>query len=369
MIQELDINTDPVESAKEAGLRYVTDARPGIQRQKSGANFRYVLPDGKVLRDHNELVRVKRLVIPPAWTDVWICPSANGHLQATGRDARGRKQYRYHARWRTVRDETKYDKMIAFGHALPKIRRRVKRDLKRPGLPREKVLATVVSLLEKSLIRVGNEEYAKENKSFGLTTMRNRHVEVKGARLSFEFRGKSGVKHEINVTDPTLAKIVRKCRDLPGQELFQYEDENGELKSVDSSDVNQYLREMTGEEFTAKDFRTWAGTVLAAIALREFEKYESQTEAKRNVATAVQSVAKMLGNTSTVCKKCYVHPVVLDTYLDGSMLETVKQRADPKIAQSLRQLQPHEAAVMGLLRSRLAHTAPGTKLRKVSAST
>lgn len=241
--------------------------------------------------------------------------------------------------------------------------------MKRPGLPREKVLATVVSLLEKSLIRVGNEEYAKENKSFGLTTMRNRHVEVKGARLSFEFRGKSGVKHEINVTDPTLAKIVRKCRDLPGQELFQYEDENGELKSVDSSDVNQYLREMTGEEFTAKDFRTWAGTVLAAIALREFEKYESQTEAKRNVATAVQSVAKMLGNTSTVCKKCYVHPVVLDTYLDGSMLETVKQRADPKIAQSLRQLQPHEAAVMGLLRSRLAHTAPGTKLRKVSAST
>ncbi|MDP9292732.1 MAG: DNA topoisomerase IB [Verrucomicrobiota bacterium] len=357
-----------MESAKEAGLRYVTDTKPGIQRKKSGTSFRYLLPDGKTLRDHNELVRVKRLVIPPAWTGVWICPSPNGHLQATGRDARGRKQYRYHARWRTARDETKYDRMITFGHALPKIRQRVKRDLKLQGVPREKVLATVVALLEKSLIRVGNEEYAKENNSFGLTTMRNRHVEVKGAKVSFEFRGKSGVKHEINVTDPVLAKIVRKCRDLPGYELFQYEDENGELKSVDSADVNQYLREITGEEFTAKDFRTWAGTVLAAIALREFEKFDSQAEAKRNIVTAVQSVAKLLGNTPTVCKKCYVHPVVLDTYLDGSMIDTFEQRADEKIRTSLRRLKPHEAAVMVLLRSQLAHTKAGTKVRKVSAS-
>jgi DNA topoisomerase-1 len=349
LLQDFDIVTDPVEAAKEAGLRYVNDQRPGICRKTRGKNFVYFTPDGKPLRDHNELIRVKRLAVPPAYTDVWICPSPNGHLQATGRDARGRKQYRYHARWRTVRDENKYGRMIAFGEALPKIRARVKRDVKKPGLPREKVLATVIRLLETTLIRVGNEEYAKDNKSYGLTTMRNRHVEISGAKVSFEFRGKSGKRHEISLHDARLAKIVKKVRDLPGQELFQYVDEQGETKSVDSSDVNEYLREISGQDFTAKDFRTWAGTVLAALALREFEKFDSEAQAKKNVVQAVESVAQMLGNTPAVCRKCYVHPVVFDAYLDGSMLETIKQRAQQKVARSLHQLKPEEAAVMILL--------------------
>ena len=260
-IAEIEIVTDPEESAEEAGLRYVSDETPGYTRQRRGKKFIYFDTEGKEIRDETRILRLNRLAIPPAYTDVWICPSPNGHLQATGRDDRGRKQYRYHERWREVRDENKYEKMLVFAETLPKIRRRINRDLERPGLPREKVLATVVQLLEKTFIRVGNEEYAKENKSFGLTTMRNRHVEVKGAKLRFRFRGKSGQEHDIDTEDRRVARIIKKLQDLPGQEIFQYLDEKDERRQVTSEDVNQYLREITGEDFTAKDFRTWAGTV------------------------------------------------------------------------------------------------------------
>jgi DNA topoisomerase-1 len=293
-------------------------------------------------------------VIPPAWTDVWIAPHANGHIQATGRDARGRKQYRYHPRWRAVRDETKYGRMMAFAAALPRIRARVEADLARPGLPREKVLATVVRLLETTLIRVGNEEYARANRSFGLTTMRDRHVAVSGRSVRFGFRGKSGIRHTIDLNDRRLARVVKRCRDLPGQELFQYLDDDGRPQSIDSADVNAYLREVTGDDFTAKDFRTWAGTVLAALALREFESFDSQTQAKKNVLRAIERVSERLGNTPTVCRKCYVHPEVINAYLDGSMLETLKQIADREMAESLHDLRPEEAAVLALLRQRLA---------------
>jgi DNA topoisomerase-1 len=353
LADDLELVTDPTESAQEAGLRYVNDSKPGITRKRRGNEFQYLCPDGHPLTDHNELIRVKRLGIPPAWIDVWICPVPNGHLQATGRDARGRKQYRYHSRWREVRDATKYDRMIAFGEALPAIRRRVARDIKQAGLPRTKVLATVVRLLETTLIRVGNDEYAKENKSYGLTTMRNRHVKLRGPRMSFEFRGKGGKRHTIDVHDPYLAKIVRRCRDLPGQEIFGYVDEEGNPQDVTSGDVNDYLREVTGQEFTAKDFRTWAGTKLAAIALQEFEKFRSPREAKRNIKAAVEAVAKMLGNTPAICRKCYVHPAVMEAYLGGTLAETLRQRARAKLASSLHKLKPEEAAVMMLIHDRL----------------
>jgi len=304
-------------SARSAGLRYVTDAAPGIKRVRAGSGFRYVGPRGEPVRDPETLWRIKRLAIPPAWKDVWICPSENGHLQAVGRDARGRKQYRYHASWRETRDETKYQKMIAFARALSSIRARVAEDLARPGLPREKILATVARLLETTLVRVGNEEYARENGSYGLTTMRSRHVEVSGPTLRFEFRGKSGRRHTIGLTDPKLAKIVKACRDLPGQELFQYVDESGERRAVDSSDVNDYIRGIAGEEFTAKDFRTWAGTVLAARALSLIGPCGSEREGKRNVTRAVEAVAARLGNTVAVSRKCYIHPALIGAYLAG----------------------------------------------------
>src|SRR6476660_665787 len=254
---ESAVAADSAEAAEEAGLQYVNDDRPGYSRKAKGKNFEYLDTEGKKIRDEQRVLRIKRLAIPPAWTEVWICPSPNGHIQATGRDARGRKQYRYHERWREVRDENKYDRVVVFGKALPRIRRRVNLDLKRRGLPREKVLATVVQLLERTFIRIGNEEYAKENKSFGLTTMKDRHVEVKGAKLRFRFRGKSGRDHEIDVTDRRTAKIVSKLQDLPGQDLFQYVDDDGEIRNISSQDVNEYLREITGEDFSAKDFRTW----------------------------------------------------------------------------------------------------------------
>jgi DNA topoisomerase-1 len=282
----------PEESARAAGLRYTSDNTRGIQRRKAGDSFRYVTPTGQLLRDPVQLQRIKSLVIPPAWTDVWICPDPRGHLQATGRDARGRKQHRYHPRWREVRDETKYHRMIAFAKALPEIRRRTDADLRRPGLPKEKVLAAVVQLLEKTLIRVGNDEYARQNKSFGLTTLRDGHVEVSGERVTFAFRGKSGVQHEVDLQDRRLARVVKACRDLPGYELFQYVDESGTRQTIESSDVNGYLREIIGEEFTSKDFRTWAGTVLAAQLLKEFEVFTSESQAKRNIVKAVESVAK-----------------------------------------------------------------------------
>jgi DNA topoisomerase-1 len=332
-------------SAKAAGLRYVYDDRPGIRRVRSRGGFRYVGVDGKPVRDEETLGRIRSLVIPPAWTDVWICPTANGHLQATGRDARGRKQSRYHPRWRATRDEVKYERMLLFGEALPGIRRRVARDLAVAGMPREKVLATIVRLMETTLIRVGNVEYAKTNHSYGLTTLRRKHVKVAGGRVQFDFAGKSGVHHTIDVCDPELAKIVKTCRDLPGFELFEYLDESGAARVVDSGDVNEYLREMTEEHFTAKDFRTWAGTVLACAVLGEFEAFTSEREAKKNVVRAIEDVSAKLGNTPTVCRKCYVHPMVLDCYLKGTLGELAAQRIRSK--QGLRQ---EELRVMGLLR-------------------
>ena len=345
--------TDPVESAKASGLSYVTDTTPGITRKSSGKKFRYFDPRGKPLRNPDVLSRIKSLAVPPAWTNVWICPSTNGHLQATGRDAKGRKQHRYHARWREVRDQTKYDRMIAFGHVLPKIRARVEQDLALPGLPRAKVIATVVKLLETTLIRVGNEEYARENKSFGLTTMREQHVEVSGAKIRFAFRGKSGVKFDLDVKDRRLAKIVQRCQDLPGQELFRYIDDDGDLRNVTSNDVNEYLREITQEDFTAKDFRTWAGTVLAARALREIEHFDSPAEAKRNVVSAIESVAKKLGNTRAVCRKCYIHPAVVNSYMDGTLVNSLELRVKKELAESRDVLGPEEAAVMSLIEKQL----------------
>jgi len=313
--------------------------------------WKFTAADGTTLADEDTLERIRKLAIPPAWTDVWICPSPKGHLQATGRDARGRKQYRYHARWREVRDETKYDRMIALGEALPKIRAKTERDLALQGLSRQKVLATVVQLLEKTLIRVGNDEYAKQNKSFGLTTMRDRHVVVNGSTVRFEFRGKSGKAHAIDLRNRKLAAIVKRCRDLPGYELFQYIDENGERQVIDSSDVNDYLREITGEDFTAKDFRTWYGTVLAARALRELPS-ETPTDAKKKLVQAIEAVAGVLGNTKSVCRKCYIHPAIIESYLDRSLLETLEQRADAALAEP-GDLQPDEVSVLKFLRKRL----------------
>ena len=343
----------PVESARHAGLRYISDTGPGITRRKSKTGFTYLTPEGRVMRDVETLQRIKSLVIPPAWTDVWISPDPRGHLQATGRDARGRKQYRYHPRWREVRDETKYYRLIGFAQALPAVRRRTAADLSKPGLPKERVLAAVVQLLEKTLIRVGNDEYARQNRSFGLTTLRDGHVAVSGRKVKFSFRGKSGVEHEVDLDDRRLARVVKACRDLPGQELFQFVDDDGKRQTIESADVNEYLREVTGEDFTSKDFRTWAGTVLAAQLLHDFERFDTEAQAKRNIIRAIESVAKRLGNTKAVCRKCYIHPAVLDSYMDGSMLATVAQRAR-RVAQGADALTAGEAAVLGLLQRRLA---------------
>lgn len=342
---------DPLASARGAGLVYTDDDRPGIRRLKRGRGFRYVDARKRPVKNAADLARIRSLVIPPAWTDVWICPNPRGHLQATGRDARGRKQYRYHPKWRAVRDSTKYERLILFGRALPVIRRRTDADLRRVGLPREKVLAAVVRLLEKTFIRVGNDEYARENKSFGLTTMRDGHVKISGSTVRFIFRGKSGVDHALALDDPRLARIVKQCRDLPGQELFQYRDEHGAVIDIGSADVNAYLKDVTGEEFTSKDFRTWAGTVLAAQLLRDFEEVDSQARAKKNVVEAIEHVAKQLGNTRAVCRKCYVHPAVIDAYLDGSMLKTMAQRA--RATKAVGKMTAAEAAVLGLLQRKL----------------
>ena len=333
------VHVDPAVSARAAGLHHVTDTGPGFTRQpkkatgkakttgtKGGVAFAYFDVAGKPIRDAEVVARINALAIPPAYTDVWICPDPRGHLQATGRDARGRKQYRYHPRWRTVRDDNKYERMMSFAAALPGIRQRVDADLSRPGLPREKVLAAVVRLLETTLIRVGNDEYARSNQSFGLTTMRDKHVKLTRQSIRFEFRGKSGVSHEIDLADARLARIVARCRDLPGQELFQYLDADGETHDIDSADVNAYLQEVSGADYTAKDFRTWAGTVLASLALQEFEAFDSETQAKKNVVAAIERVSERLGNTPSVCRKCYIHPEVLLSYLDGSMLATLRQK-------------------------------------------
>jgi DNA topoisomerase I len=346
------IITDPVASAKMAGLRYVTDAEPGIYRRRRGKGFQFIDAEGKAVRDKETLSRIKSLVIPPAWSGVWICQNPKGHLQVTGRDARGRKQSRYHPRWREVRDETKFERMTIFGGILPTIRERVEQDLSLPGLPRHKVLATIVRLMEATLIRVGNEEYARENHSYGLTTMRNKHVEVEGSSVTFKFQGKSRVRHTVDIQDRRIAKIVQRCQDIPGYELFQYVDKEGNHHTIDSADVNDYLREVSGQDFTAKDFRTWAGTVLACTVLQEFEAFESQTQAKKNVVQAIKDVAARLGNTPSVCRKSYVHPVVLDTYFSGAMIKTVKQKAEEEVAaQALRE---EEVALLQLLQKRLA---------------
>ena len=317
---EVSVATESAEAAEEAGLNYVSDDRPGYTRRANDGEFEYLDTEGKTIGDEQRLLRIKRLAIPPAWTDVWICPSPSGHIQATGRDTRGRKQYRYHDRWRELRDENKFGRLAAFAKALPNIRLRIAKDLKLPGLPRQKVLATVVRLLERTFIRIGNEEYARENKSFGLTTMQDRHVTVKGAQLRFRFRGKSGRQHEVDITDRRIAKIVSKCQELLGQDLFQYVADDGEVRDVTSQDVNEYLREITNENFTAKDFRTWAGTVLAAIALNAQGKFETKKQAKANVKTAICAVAELLGNTPAICRKCYVHPAIIEGYLSGRQI-------------------------------------------------
>lgn len=348
--------------ARAAGLRYVSDARPGITRKATRNGFAYFGVDGAAMKDEAEIARIKALAIPPAWTDVWISPHANGHLQATGRDVRGRKQYRYHAKWREIRDQAKYDRMLDFAAALPVIRARVEEDLARQGLPREKVLAAVVRLLEVTLIRVGNEEYARQNKSFGLTTLRNRHVSVSGSTLRFRFNGKHGKAHEVGIRNRQLARIIKRCQDLPGQELFGYLDEEGQQQTIGSGDVNEYLREISGSDFTAKDFRTWAGTVLAALALREFGPPESDAQAKHDVRRAIEFVAARLGNTPAISRKCYVHPSVIEAYQEGS-LTTALQDITSDAGQPLRngtadELSSEEAAVMELLRE---HSREGAK--------
>ena len=341
-----------MQSARDAGLRYVSGATRGIQRRKAGSRFRYLAADGTVVRDHATLARIRALAIPPAWESVWICPQANGHVQATGRDARGRKQYRYHARWREVRDESKYDRVAAFARVLPRIRRRVRADLALGGLRREKVLATVVRLLETTFMRVGNEAYARENESFGLTTLRERQVRVRGSRLRFEFRGKSGVEHRIEVSDPLLARIVRRMQDLPGEELFCYLDESGETRVIESADVNAYLRETAGDAFTSKDFRTWAGSLLAARALRALGPCDSPAQAKKNIVQAVEAVSRQLGNTKAVCRKCYIHPAIFDSYLDGT-LAALRARTDEALLR----------AVLRRTRARGADRAPRSGAR------
>jgi len=318
----IELLADPVASAKAAGLRYVTDDIPGITRRLRGKHFTFVDAAGRTITDKAEIARIRALAVPPAYTNVWICPIPNGHLQATGRDARGRKQYRYHKRWRELRDETKFDRMVAFAQALPKVRKRVEEDVKREGMPREKVLAAIVRLLEGTSIRIGNDEYARDNQSYGLTTIENRHVKVKGPTVRFSFRGKSGVQHAIDFQDRRLAKIVRQCQDLPGQQLFGYLDAEGEPHDVGSSDVNDYIREIAGDDFSAKDFRTWAGTVSCALLLAELEDgaEASTAERKQHVAGILKDVALRLGNTPAVCRKCYVHPHVIDAYMENGAI-------------------------------------------------
>jgi DNA topoisomerase-1 len=339
-----------LEAARSAGLHWVSDARPGIRRLKAGKGFTYVLPSGRPLTDARARARVRSLAVPPAWTDVWICPDARGHIQATGRDAKGRKQYRYHPRWREVRDETKYGRLREFGAALPRIRGQVERDLAGRGLSREKVLATVLRLLEKTLIRVGNEEYARANRSFGLTTLTDGHVKVRGPRIHFRFRGKSGKVHEFGIEDRELSRIVKRCQELPGQELFQYVDAGGRRRAVGSGDVNAYLREAAGSDFTAKDFRTWAGSVRALHALAALPPPQSQRHGRQAVKDVICEVSRRLGNTPAICRKSYVHPAVVDSYLEGRLPRALAARVRaPRLQPALRALRPSEAALLRLL--------------------
>jgi DNA topoisomerase-1 len=360
LIESLDaVQTivDPRDAAESAGLRYVSDERPGIRRKKVGTGFSYVRADGSRLMERGALKRIKALAIPPAWTDVWICPFPDGHIQATGRDAKGRKQYRYHARFREVRESTKYEHVVAFADALPSIRDTVREHMALRGLPREKVLATVVHLLETTLIRIGNDDYAKQNNSYGLTTLKNRHVAVNGNEVRFRFTGKGGKQWSLRVRDRRIAKIIRACQELPGQELLQYIDEQGNCQDVTSSDVNEYLKAITGKDITAKDFRTWAGTVLAAMTLSELQSFDNAAQAKRNLRSAIEKVSARLGNTPTICRKCYIHPEVLNSYLDGNLLLEVKSQVENELRSVVENMKPEEAAVLALLRGRLARQA------------
>lgn len=336
-------------AAVEAGLRYVTDQMPGIRRVRTEDGFDYVGANGHRISNPDKLRYLKSLAIPPAWTDVWICPFRTGHLQVTARDARGRKQYRYHPKYRAVRDETKFDRMLEFSRVLPKIRRRVEKDLRLRGLPREKVLATVVRLLEKTLIRVGNPEYARENQTYGLTTLRREHVVVTGSRVRFEFRGKSGVVHEVKFSDARLARVVQRCQTLPGEELFQYLDDEGRYQTVDSGDINDYLRAIAGRDVTAKDFRTWAGTMLAAAALRDMGTTRKKTVARSNVVKAIDQVAERLGNTRAVCRSYYIHPGIIDAYLKGRVVESPSARKRSRRARPTLELRRDEEQVLKFL--------------------
>ena len=347
---------DPEDAAESAGLLYVhDDQEPGISRRRAGTGWSFRNPDGSKVSDAGTIARIHKLAIPPAYTDVWICASPDGHIQATGRDAKGRKQYRYHAGFREVREGAKYEHVTAFAATLPLIRETVKKHMALHGLARKKVLATVVYLLETTLIRVGNEDYARHNESYGLTTLRDPHVDVRGSDLRFEFKGKSNKIWKLKLHDRRVAKIVKACHDLPGQQLFQYVDHDGERHGVTSHDVNAYLREITGRNITAKDFRTWAGTVLAALALNEFGAIDTEAKAKKNVRAAIERVSARLGNTATICRKCYVHPAVLNTYMSGELLLEIKEEVDAELRENLPRLKPEEAAVLALLERRIAH--------------
>lgn len=348
------VQPEPEHSAREAGLRYVSDTSPGIRRKKAGRSFSYLDASGKIIRDPDQLSRIKSLAIPPAYTEVWISPDPRGHIQATGRDARGRKQYRYHPKWRTVRDETKFNRLLAFAEALPGLRARVEKDLDLPGHPKDKVLATVVRLLEWTCIRVGNDEYAKSNKSFGLTTLKDQHVEITGATIRFEFRGKSGKPHSCDVSDRRLANIVRRCQAIPGQELFQYLDESGQRQTINSEDVNEYIRSVSGDDFSAKDFRTWTGTMLAAAALREIGAAHSDREAKAHYLKAIDQVSQQLNNTRAVCRKYYVHPALFESYTGGTLLDKFERELKRARAKGLER---EEAAVLAILKARLKMAA------------
>lgn len=332
-------------SADQAGLRYVSDASPGLHRITRGKGFAYVDARDKPVTNPAILTRIHSLVIPPAWTDVWICPSPNGHLQATGRDARGRKQSRYHPKWREVRDHDKYNHLIEFAHSLPVIRRMVRRQLRLPHMPREKVLAAIVMLLEQTCFRIGNDRYAKDNDHFGLTTFRDKHVRVNGSTMRFQFVGKSGKARDCSISDKALADIVGKCQDLPGQELFAYRDEDGKVCDIKSDHVNDYLEQIAGADVTAKDFRTWIGTVLAARALKELGAFTSKRQAEKSIVSAVDQVAEQLGNTRAVCRKCYIHPAIFDTYFAG------KFAASSPRFRSIKGLNKEESGVLAMLQA------------------
>lgn len=342
------------ETAKAARLRYVSDERPGITRRRAGRGFSYRDPDGETIRDGKVRARIEQLAIPPAWTDVWICPNPAGHIQATGRDDRGRKQYIYHERWREVRDAHKYDHLVDFAAVLPVIRERTDHDLRMRGLPREKVLAGVVRLLEATLIRVGNQEYARVNQSFGLTTLRAKHVDLEGNTISFQFSGKGGIEQDIDVTDQRLARLVKQCLEIPGYEVFRYLDDDGERHLVESDDVNAYLQEISGEELTAKDYRTWGGTLAGARELAGHPRPEDERAGAQTVNDVIKSVAEMLGNTPTICRKCYVHPAIIEAYHDGNLQRAFNGSGHQSASNSSYELAPDELATLKIIKARPA---------------